>query len=60
MTILDGRLTATRVDSAIRLAEKRAAHNYSPLPIVAASAQGRGSPMSTAAATWIVCPPIPR
>ncbi|ATO66937.1 ornithine--oxo-acid transaminase [Mycobacterium avium subsp. hominissuis] len=40
MTILDGQLTATRVDSAIRLAEKRAAHNYSPLPIVAASAQG--------------------
>lgn len=40
MTILNGQLTATRVDSAIRLAEKRAAHNYSPLPIVAASAQG--------------------
>lgn len=40
MTILDGQLTATRVDSAIRLAEKRAVHNYSPLPIVAASAQG--------------------
>lgn len=44
MTILDAqtseKVTANRIDAAIRLAEKRAAHNYSPLPVVAASAEG--------------------
>ncbi|MGV0045265.1 ornithine--oxo-acid transaminase [Mycobacterium colombiense] len=44
MTILDAqtseKVTANRIDAAIRLAEKRAAHNYSALPVVAASAEG--------------------
>ncbi len=44
MTILDAqtsqKVTANRVESAIRLAERRAAHNYSPLPVIAASAEG--------------------
>ncbi|OMB91437.1 ornithine--oxo-acid transaminase [Mycobacterium colombiense] len=44
MTILDAqtsqKVTANRIDTAIRLAERRAAHNYSPLPVVAASAEG--------------------
>ncbi|HEY9302789.1 MAG TPA: ornithine--oxo-acid transaminase [Mycobacterium sp.] len=44
MTILDAqtsqKVTANRIDSAIRLVERRAAHNYSPLPVVAASAEG--------------------
>lgn len=44
MTILDAqtlqKVTANRIDAAIRLAEKRAAHNYSPIPVVAASAEG--------------------
>ncbi|OBB86858.1 ornithine--oxo-acid transaminase [Mycobacterium colombiense] len=44
MTILDAqtsqKVTASRIDTAIRLAERRAAHNYSPLPVVAASAEG--------------------
>ncbi|OBH49293.1 ornithine--oxo-acid transaminase [Mycobacterium sp. E2479] len=44
MTILDAQtsqmVTASRVQTAIRLVERRAAHNYSPLPVVAASAEG--------------------
>lgn len=44
MTILDARtsekVAANRIETAIRLVEKRAAHNYSPLPVVAASAEG--------------------
>lgn len=44
MTILDAqtsqKVTASRIDAAIRLAERRTAHNYSPLPVVAASAEG--------------------
>ncbi|OBG70679.1 MULTISPECIES: ornithine--oxo-acid transaminase [unclassified Mycobacterium] len=44
MTILDAmtshKVAANRIDTAIRLVERRAAHNYSPLPIVAASALG--------------------
>lgn len=44
MTILDAqtsqKVTASRIETAIRLAERRAAHNYSPLPVVAASALG--------------------
>lgn len=44
MTILDAQMsqkvTANRVESAIRLVERRAAHNYSPLPVIAASAEG--------------------
>ncbi len=44
MTILDAQTsqkdTASRIETAIRLVEKRAAHNYSPLPVVAASAEG--------------------
>ncbi|OBJ24705.1 ornithine--oxo-acid transaminase [Mycobacterium colombiense] len=44
MTILDAqtsqKVTANRIDAAIRLAERRAAQNYSPLPVVAASAEG--------------------
>lgn len=44
MTILDAqtlqKVTANRIDAAIRLAERRAAHNYSPIPVVAASAEG--------------------
>ncbi|OMC28198.1 ornithine--oxo-acid transaminase [Mycobacterium colombiense] len=44
MTILDAqtsqKVTANRIDTAIRLAERRAAHNYSPIPVVAASAEG--------------------
>ncbi|OSC22032.1 ornithine--oxo-acid transaminase [Mycobacterium vulneris] len=44
MTILDAqtsqKVAANRIDAAIRLAERRAAHNYSPLPVVAASAEG--------------------
>lgn len=44
MTILDAqtsqKVTANRIDAAVRLAERRAAHNYSPLPVVAASAEG--------------------
>jgi ornithine--oxo-acid transaminase len=44
MTILDARtaeaVTAHRTDSAITLADTYAAHNYSPLPVVAASAEG--------------------
>lgn len=39
MTILDAR-TSTRTESAIGLVESVAAHNYSPLPVVAASAEG--------------------
>lgn len=39
MTILDAR-TATRTEAAIGLVERYAAHNYSPLPVVAASAEG--------------------
>lgn len=39
MTILDAR-AATRTEAAIALVERYAAHNYSPLPIVAASAEG--------------------
>ena len=44
MTILDAmtsqKVTANRIESAIKLAERRTAHNYSPLPVVAASAVG--------------------
>jgi ornithine--oxo-acid transaminase len=44
MTILENltseRVAANRNETAIRLVEKRAAHNYSPLPVVAASAEG--------------------
>lgn len=44
MTILDAqtsqKVAANRIDTAIRLAERRTAHNYSPLPVVAASAEG--------------------
>ncbi|MGD1279459.1 ornithine--oxo-acid transaminase [Mycobacterium seoulense] len=39
MTILDAR-TSTRTAAAIGLVERYAAHNYSPLPVVAASAEG--------------------
>ncbi|OMC39199.1 ornithine--oxo-acid transaminase [Mycobacterium sp. IS-2888] len=39
MTILDARPT-TQTDAAIELVERHAAHNYSPLPVVAASAEG--------------------
>ncbi len=39
MTILDAR-TSIRTETAISLVERYAAHNYSPLPVVAASAQG--------------------
>ncbi|WP_055404975.1 MULTISPECIES: ornithine--oxo-acid transaminase [unclassified Mycobacterium] len=39
MTILDAR-AATRTEAAIGLVERYAAHNYSPLPVVAASAGG--------------------
>ncbi|OBH29704.1 ornithine--oxo-acid transaminase [Mycobacterium sp. E342] len=39
MTILDAR-TSTRTQAAIGLVERHAAHNYSPLPVVAASAEG--------------------
>lgn len=39
MTILDAR-TSTRTEAAIDLVERYAAHNYSPLPVVAASAEG--------------------
>lgn len=44
MTILDAmtseKIAANRTETAIRVAERRAAHNYSPLPVVAASAEG--------------------
>ncbi|ORJ64130.1 ornithine--oxo-acid transaminase [Mycobacterium simiae] len=41
MTILDGRTSVTRgTEDAIALVEQYAAHNYSPLPVVAASAEG--------------------
>ena len=39
MTILDAR-TVRGTDAAIGLVERHAAHNYSPLPVVAASAEG--------------------
>ena len=39
MTILDAR-TSARTEAAIRMVERHAAHNYSPLPVVAASAEG--------------------
>lgn len=39
MTILDAR-TATPTEAAIELVERHAAHNYSPLPVVAAGAEG--------------------
>ncbi|GAA4297518.1 ornithine--oxo-acid transaminase [Mycobacterium paraffinicum] len=39
MTILDAR-TSTQTETAIGLVERYAAHNYSPLPVVAASAEG--------------------
>ncbi|OBF58837.1 ornithine--oxo-acid transaminase [Mycobacterium sp. 852002-53434_SCH5985345] len=39
MTILDAR-TSTQTEAAIGLVERYAAHNYSPLPVVAASAEG--------------------
>ncbi|MGD1170975.1 ornithine--oxo-acid transaminase [Mycobacterium seoulense] len=39
MTILDAR-TSTRTAAAIGLVERYAAHNYSPLPVVATSAEG--------------------
>jgi ornithine--oxo-acid transaminase len=39
MTILDAR-AAHRTDAAIELVERHTAHNYSPLPVVAASADG--------------------
>ena len=38
MTILDSPPVAT--DTAVELVERHAAHNYSPLPVVAASAEG--------------------
>jgi ornithine--oxo-acid transaminase len=38
MTLLDARETVT--EDAIALVERHAAHNYSPLPVVAASAEG--------------------
>lgn len=44
MTMLDARtaaaVTTHRTESAITLADKYAAHNYSPVPVVAASAEG--------------------
>ncbi|BBX42880.1 ornithine--oxo-acid transaminase [Mycobacterium simiae] len=41
MTILDGRMSVTSgTEDAIALVEQYAAHNYSPLPVVAASAEG--------------------
>ena len=39
MTILDA-CTSGRTEDAIALVDKHAAHNYSPLPVVAASAEG--------------------
>ncbi|OBH10069.1 ornithine--oxo-acid transaminase [Mycobacterium sp. E1747] len=39
MTILEAR-TSTETEAAIELVERHAAHNYSPLPVVAASAEG--------------------
>jgi ornithine--oxo-acid transaminase len=39
MTILDAQ-ASTRTEAAIGLVERYAAHNYSPLPVVAASAEG--------------------
>jgi ornithine--oxo-acid transaminase len=42
MTILDARTSSATsgTDAAIELVEQHAAHNYSPLPVVAASAEG--------------------
>jgi ornithine--oxo-acid transaminase len=42
VTILDARISAQAngTDTAITLVERYAAHNYSPLPVVAASAEG--------------------
>lgn len=44
MTILDARtaaaVTTQRTESAITLSDRYAAHNYSPVPVVAASAEG--------------------
>ena len=40
MTILDAIPTSNEAVTAIELVERHAAHNYSPLPVVAASAQG--------------------
>jgi ornithine--oxo-acid transaminase len=37
VTVMDA---ATRTDAAVRLEQRRAAHNYSPLPVVAATADG--------------------
>ncbi len=47
-------------NTAIALEELHTAHNYAPLPVVAASAEAPGSPMWTAAATWTAWPPTPR
>jgi ornithine--oxo-acid transaminase len=43
MTLLDARdpgVAADAAETAIALVERHAAHNYSPLPVVAASAEG--------------------
>ena len=58
MTILDTVTTAT--DAAIALDDRYVAHNYSPLPVVAASAEGAWITDVGAAAIWTVWPPIRR
>lgn len=66
MTILDdvtetaGTEPSAATRAAIEVEARHTAHNYSPLPVVAASAEAPGSPTSTAADTWTVWPRIPR
>lgn len=62
MTILDAPVSVEvdETGDAIALVEKHAAHNYSPLPVVAASAEGAWITDVEADVTWIVCLRTPR
>ena len=44
----------------LELTSEYGAHNYHPLPIVAAEAEGYGLPTSKGVGTWTCSPRIPR
>ena len=50
----------TRTEALLALAEQYAAHNYHPLPVVIAEAEGAWVTDVEGAATWTCSPPTPR
>lgn len=52
--------TGLDVAEHLRLTDTYAAHNYAPLPMVTATAEGPGSPTSPGGVTWTSSPPTRR